>query len=362
MEKLCLVFGGDSLESEISILTALKVQKELEKYSSMYMLVYLDRDGNFYTGEGLLHLDNYSNKVKFKKGNFIKKNGSNYFKYGLKWESFNFVLLLVHGKGTEDGTLGGFFDTLKIPCIYPGLINSAILQDKANFKRIIDSLKVEQTKYEVLTYKNFIKNNNYKTNLKYPLIIKPSTLGSSIGVSKANDEKELLDKIQETFKYDEVIIIEEVVSNLKEINIALLGKNNEIVFSSVERVNNEDKILTFMDKYDNYSLNEKHIIPADVDEKIIKKVKYISKKVYSELNLKSIVRFDFLFDEINSKLYLNEINAIPGSIANYLFESDNILMIDLVEILVEQYKLDFLHTKKLISKYNDDFISNLKAK
>lgn len=365
MEKLCLVFGGDSVESEISILTALKVQKELEKYSANYMMVYLDHEGNFYSGEGLLHKDNYKNKVKFKKGTFYKKNGSNYFKYGLRNEKFNLVLLLVHGKGAEDGTLGGYFDTLKIPCIYPGLINSAILQDKANFKRIMSSLGVPQTKYEVITYHNFlnfIENKTYQTKLKYPLIVKPSALGSSIGVTKVNNDTELNEALIEAFKYDEVCVIEEAIMNLKEINIALLRKNNEIICSNLERVNDKDEILSFMDKYDNYALNDTHVIPADIDKKITKKIKYLSKKVYSELNLKSVVRFDYLLDETTSKIYLNEINAIPGSIAHYLFETDNIIMIDLIEILVEQYKLDFLQTKKFITKYKEGFIKDLKAK
>lgn len=365
MEKLCLVFGGDSVENEISILTALRVQKELEKYSYSYMMVYLDHDGNFYSGESLLNKDNYKNKVKFKKGTFIKKNGTNYFQYGLRKEKFNLVLLLVHGKGAEDGTLGGYFDTLKIPCVYPGLINSALLQDKANFKRIMESMGIPQTKYEVLNYRDYLKvleKNTFETKLSYPLIIKPSLLGSSIGVHKVENEKELLEKLVDAFKYDEVVIIEEAVTNLKEINIALLRKNNEIICSSLERVNNEDKILSFIDKYDNYSLNETHIIPADIDNKIMKKIKYLSRKVYHELNLKSIVRFDYLLDEKTSKIYLNEINAIPGSISHYLFEADNILLIDLIEILVEQYKLDFIHIKKLITKYYDGFINNLKEK
>lgn len=365
MEKVCLVYGGDSVESDISILTALKVQKELEKFSYPYLMVYLDHEGNFYSGEGLLHKDNYQNLVHFNKGNFIQSQGKCFFKRGLSKEAFDVVLLLCHGYHTEDGTLGGFFDTLKIPCIYPGLIQSAILQDKASFKRIMKNLEIPQTKYEILTEKEFalkLENKEELTKLDYPLIVKPSHLGSSIGVKKVNSEKELIEALFDGFRYDEVVLIEEFVLNLKEVNVAILLHNDEMIISNLERVNNQEKVLSFIDKYDNYSLNESHIIPADIDNKMAKKIVYIAKKVYQKLLLKSLVRFDFLIDEKMNKVYLNEVNAIPGSLAYYLFESLDIKMVDLIEMLINQLKREEINKKKKISSYNQSFLKNLKEK
>lgn len=365
MEKLCLVFGGDSVENEISVLTALKVQKELEKYSCDYLMVYLDHFGNFYSGEGLLHKDNYVNKTGFRKGSFVKEKECCFFKYGFRKEKFDYVFLLVHGKGAEDGTLGGFFDTLKIPCLYPGLSNSSLLQNKANFKRVMESLNVSQTRYEVVLHFDFLLNvaqNKKITKLLYPLIVKPCSLGSSVGVSKVSNENELIDSLFNAFKYDDVVIIEEAVENLKEINVALLRKDDELFVSSLERVNDEDRVLSFIDKYDNYELSKSHIIPADIDKKISKRIVYIAKKVYKILDLKSVVRFDFLFDESKGVIYLNEINAIPGSISYYLFENDNMRLIDLIEMLVNQFKVDLVNSKKLITHYEDGFLKNLKGK
>lgn len=365
MEKICLVYGGDSVESDISILTALKVQKELEKYSYPYMMVYLDHNGNFYSGEGLINKENYYNLVKFRKGTFIKKNQNFYFKNGLKKEKFDVVLLLCHGYKAEDGTLGGFFDTLKIPCIYPGLMQSALLQDKGNFKRVMDSLKITQTKYEILSESDFtfiLENKKNITSLRYPLVVKPSHLGSSIGVKKVDDEKQLIEALFDGFRYDDVLIIEEAVLNLKEINVAILMKNEEMLVSDLERVNNAEKVLSFIDKYDNYSFNESHVIPADIDNKVAKKIVYTAKKVYKKLFLKSLVRFDFLFDEVTQKIYLNEINAIPGSLSYYLFEYKDIKMVDLIDIMVEQFKLERIKSEKKITSYNQGFLSSLKAK
>lgn len=363
MDKICLVYGGDSVESDISILTALKIQKELEKYSYAYMMVFLDHDGNFYTGKALLNKNNYQYKLKFIKGNFFKDNNKCYFKSGLKKEYFDYVLLLVHGYKAEDGTIGGFFDTLKIPCIYPGLIQSALLQDKAIFKRVMSSLNINQANYEVLNehcFLNNIHNQQSLTSLLFPLIVKPSHLGSSIAIKKVNNEIELTNALYEAYQYDNEVIIEEVVQNLKEINIAILKNNDELVTSNLERVNNKDKVLSFMDKYDNYSLNETHIIPADIDKKTSKKIIYLTKKIYSLLNLSSVVRFDYLVDEMTKKIYINEINAIPGSLAYYLFSLQDIDVCDLIDMLINEYKNK--QKEKKITTYGENFLSILKAK
>ena len=364
MERICLVYGGDSSENEISILTALKVQSELEKFSYPYMMVYLDHDGTFYTGSGLLHKNNYSQKVHFKKGEFHQINGKYFFKNKFKKHYFDVVLLLCHGSNCEDGTLGGYFDTLKIPCIYPGLGVSSLLQDKSNFKRVLSSLNIPQVKYQILTKKEYIQDFNIQDflNLKYPLIVKPSHQGSSIGVNKALDEQSLQLAIIDAFRYDNEIVLEEAVTSLKEINVAVVTKDNEIFVSDLERVNDRDEILSFYDKYDNYTFSESHIIPADIDKKIAKKIIFTAKKIYKILNIKSVVRFDFLFDYETNNIYLNEINAIPGSLSYYLFENKGIRLYDLVMILIDQYKLDKIEQDKLITKYNDGFLEHLKEK
>ena len=365
MKKLCLVYGGDSLERDISILTSLKIQKELDKFAYDYLMVYLDQEGNFYTGEALLDKNNYAYKKNFKKGCFLRKNNKNYFKTNLKKEEFDLVLLLMHGYGSEDGTVGGFFDTLKIPCIYPGLIQSALLQDKANFKRVMSSLNIKQTNYEILTYYDFQLCLNQKkkiTKLLFPLIVKPSHLGSSIGIRKVNSETELINALYEAYQYDEVAIIEETILNLKEVNVAVVRKDNELFASNVERVNDKDKVLSFMDKYDNYSLSESHIIPADIEKNLIKKVISTSKKVYSKLLLNSVVRFDYLLDEKTKELYLNEINAIPGSLSYYLFSSLGIDTCDLIDILIKDYENLQIEKNRKIKVFGENFLSILKEK
>lgn len=365
MERICLVYGGDSVESEISVLTALKVQTELEKFSYPYVMVYLDHEGNFYTGEGLNHKNNYPEKIRFHPGKFEKKDGCFWFKSGMKKQYFDVVMLLCHGQGAEDGTLGGYFDTLKIPCLYPGLSISALLQDKAVFKRVMQSLNVPQTKFSVLTEKEFSSSDAYLKNLselRYPLVVKPAHLGSSIGVQKIQNAEDLVSSLMDAFRYDDCVVIEEAVCSLKEINIAILRKDGEVVSSQLERVNGEDRVLSFLDKYDNYTLGESHIIPADIDKKTVKKIVFLSKKIYQQLNIRSVVRFDYLFDQSSGEIYLNEINAIPGSLSYYLFEGLDIRLVDLIDLLLQQFRLDRIEKKKKVTHYSDGFLASLKEK
>ena len=363
MKKICLVFGGDSLENEISILTALKVKDELIKYSYPFELVYLDHDGNFYGGEGLINKNNYHHKLHFKKGEFINKNDEYYFKYGFKKVKFDLVFLLCHGLHAEDGTVGGYFDTLKIPCLYPGLEVSSILQNKTLTKKLVNIINIPVTKSITLLEREYKdKIDLIDEKLSYPLIVKPNYLGSSIGVRKVLNKKDLNNSLFEVFRYDNSALIEECVENLKEINVAIFRYKDKLITSEVERVNNDDKVLSFYDKYDNYSFNDSHIIPADIPSKILKKVLYYSKRAYNYLDIKSVVRFDFLFDQQKNEVYLNEINAIPGSLSYYLFEKQDIKMIDLIEMLIEQYYLDYNNQKRKIYSYKEDFLSTLKEK
>lgn len=359
MKKICLVYGGDSLENEISILTALKVATELEKYSYSYLLVYISRNGEMFTGSSLKDKDLYNSKKGFKKGTFIK-NKKCYFKSGINKYEFDIVLLLSHGKGAEDGTHKGYFDTLKIPCIAPSVNASSLLQNKLFFKQVLKDLNVPQVKYYHIKKEEYLNGLNLK--LKYPLIVKPVSLGSSIGVCKVENETNLNYALDEVFLYENEALIEEMVCSLKEVNIAIFRHKNQLIKSLAERVNDKDKVLSFLDKYDNYTLSDTHIIPADVDEDIIIKINNISENVYNKLNLNSVVRFDYLLDEKNKELYLNEINAIPGSLAYYLYEKLDISLIDIVEKLIEDYYYNQKKDNLLYKKYDEYFLTSLKAK
>lgn len=367
METIALVFGGDSLESEISILTCLKVIKEFQKQNWKFVPVYLDHLGQFYTGAKLFNKDNYQNKKGFIKGRFVKNKERYYFKTRLKKYYFDYVLPIVHGKGTEDGTLGAFFDLLQIPCIYGGIINASILQDKAFFKRFLKVLKIKQPKYKTMKYYQYINANlNVDALIKgltFPLIVKPSHLGSSIGVKKVFDKEQLIEAINEAFYYDDEVIIEECIKSLKEVNIAVVGYQDDLTLSAFETVNQSDQVFSFYQKYE----SEVPFVPFqkkkdNLDEELKDKIVKITTQVYEELSCFGVVRFDFLIDQEANEVYLNEINTIPGSLAFYLFEDIGIDFKTLLERLIAFGKKKIEFQSHLYSSFDQSFLSKIHLK
>ena len=359
MKRIVLVYGGSSTESEISILTALKTYKELMKTNKNITLVYLDHEGNFYIGKELLNLESYSLKKNFIKVTFNKKKGKSYYSYHLKKKYFDFALILGHGKNVEDGTLSSYFEVLKIPYLYDDLSNVSLLQDKVKTKMVFNSLNITQTKFKYIhkyQYDNFSFDS---LNLNYPLICKPSRLGSSIGIKKCNNFQELKEGLLKGFMYDETMLIEEFIDSKIEYNIALLGYENKIIVSDIEQVNQNDQVLSFYDKYDYSKSNEKRVIKPKVSSLIKEEMINISKLVFNELNLCGLYRFDFIFDTKNEKLYLNELNTLPGSLAYYLFESKGIRMVDLILMYIDVLTLKNKNRIHLIDTFQEGFVSKV---
>lgn len=354
MKRIVLVYGGNSVESEISILTSLKIFKELKKINSNLYLVYLDKNGNFYSGKGLLSIENYYSLKGFKKIKFAKKFSNNYFKH-YKKVYFDEVLILGHGKNVEDGTLASYFQTLNIPYLYDDLSNSSLFIDKVKSKLALESLSIPQIKYQIIH--QFEKKK--EINLNYPLIIKPSRLGSSIGIEKVNNKEELKEKMLSSFRYDETLLVEEFVENKIEYNIALLGYENKIIYSDIEEVNHNDKILSFYDKYDYSSDNDKRVISPVINKTIKDEILTISRKIFNTFNLCGLYRFDFIYDNKNDNIYLNEVNSLPGSLAYYLFESKGIKPCDLVLMYIDILEIKNQRRNHLLTAFEDGFISNV---
>lgn len=359
MKTICIVYGGDSPESEISVLTSLKVYKELKSNNIPCFLVYLNHKGEFFTGKALENVDNYLTNKFFSKGKFIKINRNYYFLSHLKKQRFDEVLILGHGPRIEDGTVASYFQTKNIPYLYDDLSNASLIQDKSRFKMIMDYLKIKQTSFEIIYKHQFEKDNNLYLNLKYPLIVKPANLGSSIGIKKVNNKEELIIGLNSVFEYDETAVIEEYVVNKKEYNIALVGYENKRILSQIELVSDNAKVLSFYDKYDYSNKNEKRIINPLIEDSIKEEIERNTLKVFTQLNLCGIYRFDYIFDTSHNVLYLNEINVVPGSLAYYLFEGKGIKFIDLILMdirTLRKKKENRLYVKKT---FEEGFIKDI---
>ncbi len=315
--RLAIVFGGISYEHEISIVSSIAMKDVL---SDELVYIFLDSNREFYhipTDVIKSKLFSSGDYKKFDKL-YLKKNGF-YKKSGLlgkeKSLEFDVALNLSHGGDGEDGILSSLFDFYNIPFIAPRTQACAVSFNKFLTKGYAQSLGVK-----TVDYKYFTKNDEIKVE-KFPVILKPVTLGSSIGVSIVKSQEELDYALDVAFEFDDAILIEPFISGVKEYNLAGTKIDGEFKLSIIEEPQKAE-FLDFDKKYLDFSRTSK-AKEVDLGEKLNLEIKTAFEKIYNTLFEGSIIRCDFFV--IDDEVYLNEINSIPGSMANYLFSDfDNL--------------------------------------
>lgn len=321
MKKVLLLFGGKSTEHYVSCKSVKSIIENIDKDLFDYEICGISLDGDFYKfDDDLSYLENGN----WLDSNIIKiDNIINYLK------SFDVVFPITHGNYGEDGKLQGMLDLFNIKYVGSKTGSSVISFDKSISKLIFKELNIPQVPYTIYN------GNIDDINIDYPLIIKPSNGGSSIGINKANNKEELIKYIAEAKKYDSKIIIEKFIK-ARELECAVLY-NNELIIS------NPGEIKSCNDWYDynaKYIDNSTTIIPNDIPNDIINKIREYSKKIYDYMDIKNYSRIDFFYNE--DGLFINEINTIPGftNISMYpkLIENENISYKDLITILINNAK------------------------
>lgn len=370
--RVGIIFGGNSVEHEISILSVIQANYAINTDKYDVVNIYMTKDGHFWVGPEFNSLETFKkNYFKHYEVTFYNKKNKLMLK-GIKplfpkkyHQPIDVILPIVHGKNVEDGSLAGYFNVLNIAYASSDILAAAIFQNKYVSKKIFQDLEIKIVDYVYFTYHNY-KNNLFKVLedcfvLGYPMIIKPVSLGSSIGIKIAKNYDELLEAINYAFKYDNEIVVEKKLTSYREFNQALLKTDNGYRLSSIEEVINADTFLTFDDKY--LDTPTKKEIPANVDEDLENQIKNYSLKIANFFHPGGVLRIDYLYDEDNKILYLNEVNSIPGSLSYYLFE-DNLSFTDLIDQLITQaikehylknlklnsFKSNVLSTTKIIKK------------
>lgn len=311
--KVAIVFGGISFEHEISIVSSIALKDVLKKDEIIYL--FLDSSRQMYhiptniIKSKLFSSGEYKkfDKVYFQKGGFYKKGGV--FSKD-KNIDFDVVLNLSHGGDGEDGILSSVLDFYSIPFIAPRTEACVVSSNKFLTKGYAKSVNVN-----TLDYKYFTKDDKIEVD-GFPIILKPVKLGSSIGVAIVKSQDELQYALDVAFEFDDAIIIEPFISGVKEYNLAGTKVNGEFKFSIIEEPQKAE-FLDFDKKYLDFSRTSK-AKEVDLGEKLNNEIKESFKRLYNTLFEGSIIRCDFFV--INDEIYLNEINSIPGSMANYLFE------------------------------------------
>jgi len=322
MKKILVLFGGHSFEHNISIRSCKTIISNISKEKYLVSLCGIGKDGNFYLYEddiSILDESWLTRKVK-KIDNIIS-----YIK------SFDKVLPIIHGNDGEDGKIQGMLDIIGVPYIGSDNEGNILGYDKAITKIICEKNNISQLPYLILYDKKI-----EKISLDFPVIVKPSRCGSSLGIGVANNMSELNKCLKKAYKYDNKIIIEKYICNRRELECAVFCEKKVITSSVGEIILNDG----FYDYDSKYEKNTSVGIPANIDKKLSNKIKKMSKDIFNILDLKDLARVDFLYDIDNNKLYFNEVNTIPGftSISMYplLFKYDGISTEDLITKLIEK--------------------------
>ncbi len=324
-KNIIAVFGGRSTEHDISVITAIEALYAIpSKYN--VLPIYM-RAGKFYGGDGLYTLKNYTPFVPQNHVELGFFNGTVYklSKHGKLKQYFkpDCALLLNHGGEGENGALQGFFDIQGVPYTSSGVFGSAIAMDKFTAKCRLRSVGVPVTEGVIVRADCAERDIAEAEKSGYPLFVKPNSQGSSIGIGAAKDGAELRDKLAIAFEYDAEALVERCLTDFVELNVACRRVGGVLRVSAPERPISSRDALTFDDKYmvgakGGVGMSGgRREFPARVSDEILVELDRLTRLIYDELKLSGVVRIDYMLAE--GRIYFNEVNSIPGSLAHYLY-------------------------------------------
>ena len=353
--NVAVFFGGDSVEHEVSIISAVQAMTHLNREKYNVIPIYLAKNGIMYTSSAMFEINSFRNMKElmakspvasiFNDGQSVilktvKKNDFS----GRKPMKLDVALPIVHGTNCEDGSLQGYFETLRLPYAGCDVLASSVGMDKAIFKSVLRTAGIpvlDCIRFSARDFTEFSKTilRRIDSAIGYPLIVKPVNLGSSIGISKVNSADDLKAAIDNAFMYSDSVLVEKAIQNLREINCSVLGDENECIASPCEEPFGSDEILSYEDKYTNSSKTKgmaslKRKIPADIPEDLTQSIKEFACRTFKAIGGHGVVRIDFLMDNQSKEVFVNEINTIPGSLAFYLWEADGMKYTELLDKLI----------------------------
>ncbi len=330
--NVAVFFGGQSTEHDISILSANQALNVISKDKYNVFPIYVARDGKWYFSQLLYDVALFKNfDSKKHKRVFLKFGEKTLYSSGIigrKLCEIDCALVVMHGAGGEDGCLQGALELCNIPYTSGSVLSLASTLDKRQMKAVFKAKGFPIVEHRELT-QNYDKE--MLESLPYPVVVKPNSLGSSIAIAFCTSKEETEKAIDFALKFDSLVLVENAITNLTEYNCAALGYKNKVMHSQIEQPLTEHDILSFEDKYTSKQkqkgiANTKRLLPAMISKKLVKEITDLTEEAFKAFDCCGIVRCDFLYD--GEKLYINEINSIPGSLAFYLFNKKFTLLID----------------------------------
>jgi D-alanine-D-alanine ligase len=355
--NLAIFFGGRSTEHEISVISANQAMHAVDSDRYDITPIYITKQGHWYTGEALMDVANYRDVPALLKQCtevYMRPIYGDYNLYKVNRSLFgsdvyakiDVVIPVLHGSNGEDGIFEGVLETIGIPFAGCSTLSSANGMDKITMKMILQANDVPVVDYVWFTDKQWFAQRDellarVESKLGYPIIVKPANLGSSVGIGRAANREDLIEKINEAEKYSTRIIVEHMVDQLQEINCAVLGDCDDYQTSVLEEPIKSGEILSYQDKYMGGSKSAKGMqaaqkrIPADLPEDETKRIQFLAGETFRVLSCHGVSRVDVIIDRETRNIYVNEINTIPGSLSFYLWEAAGISFAELMERLVK---------------------------
>lgn len=354
MLKVGVIFGGRSVEHEVSVITGMQVIENMDKEKFLPIPIYITKEGKWLSSEA------FKNFKTFKDGDFSSaKNvmlGCDYGDFNLYinpeaksmfdkkvYDTLDLVFFALHGTNGEDGSCQGLVETVGLPYTGTNVLSSSVGMDKVIMKDVYraNGLPVVNYRYYYRSKWRSSKEEvmaDIEKNLTYPLFIKPSNLGSSIGISKVKNKDNLEEALMIAFSYDKKVIVEESVENAREINCAVMGYEENVETSELEEPLDFKELLTFDDKY----VSNKKAPGTKTMRNLLKKdeplrdeLESLATKAFTFIDAAGNARVDLLVSKDTGKIYINEINTIPGSVAFYLWEPKGYSFKDLITKMLE---------------------------
>jgi len=349
-------FGGQNPEHDVSIITGSFILAELKKNGVNALGIYIGIDGTFYCDEKV-------NSLNFFKGEYIneldslqkynlnlsKSKGKLVFEhktlFGKKSLSIDFAFPAFHGINGEDGSIQGLFEFFGIPYAGCGIFSSSLAINKAKAKEMFIGQNINTTIFVATTENSFSSDekeliNAVNTDLTYPVFVKPTKAGSSIGITKVDGKDDLKEAIELAFSYDDEVLIENGVPNIRDLTCCILNDGKKSIASEVQEAMFEDGFLSYDDKYMKDGgtqlggVDSPIVIPAKITDEQKKEIQELSLQIFEAMDANGIARIDFLLNEKTGEIFANEINTLPGTLYHHLWEKSGIEIAKVLEKMI----------------------------
>lgn len=385
--KIGVIFGGRSVEHEISIITANQTINSINKEKYEIIPIYISKKGLMYTGEELLELKSYRNLDELlkkltqvtivndgEKINIVRFPMKNFGKNIIN--TIDIAFPTMHGTNGEDGTISGYLEMLNIPYIGCDILSASVGMDKIMMRRVLKEAKIPSLDYIAFYATDYIKEeekyiSKVEEKLRYPVIVKAGNLGSSVGIKKAKNTDSLREAIEYAMQFSDRIMIENAIVNLKEVNCSVMGDTSNATPSECEEPVGAGEILSYQDKYVSGGKTKsqevaggskgmatlKRKLPAEISDEMKKQIQELAVETFKVLGCNGVSRIDFLVDNDTNDVYVNEINTIPGALSYYLWEATGKTFEQEIDELVELALKRKREREKLVFSYDQNILA-----